>query len=85
LDTSFLSNWYSDASVSNYSKIEGSSLTNLRIGLRSDEGIDAILWVKNAFDENYLNFTSIQAGNSGAIYGQPGDPRTFGVTIKTSF
>lgn len=85
LETSFRTNWYSDASVSAYSLIEGSSLTNLRVGFRSNAGIDTTFWVKNAFDEQYLNFTSIQAGNSGAIYGQPGDPRTFGVTIKKEF
>ena len=85
LDTSFRSDWYSDASVSEYSKIEGSTLTNIRLGLRTDKGLETAFWIKNAFDEQYLTFTSIQAGNSGAIYGQPGDLRTFGITLRKSF
>lgn len=85
VDTSWRSDWYSDSSVSEYSKIEGSSVTNLRIGFRTENGLDTTFWIRNAFDEQYLNFTSIQAGNSGAIYGQPGDPRTLGVTIRKTF
>jgi iron complex outermembrane receptor protein len=84
-DLSYRSDWFSDASVSRYSLIKGSTLTNLRLGFRTQRALDVTLWIKNVFDEQYLSFTSIQAGNSGAIYGQPGDPRTFGVTLRKSF
>ncbi|ESQ75625.1 TonB-dependent receptor [Asticcacaulis sp. AC402] len=84
-DLSYRSDWYSDASVSKYALIEGSTLLNLRTGFRGDGGTDVTFWVKNALDEEYLAFTTVQAGNSGAIYGQPGDPRTYGVTVRKAF
>ncbi|MFT3931004.1 MAG: TonB-dependent receptor [Spongiibacteraceae bacterium] len=84
-DVSFRSNWNSDASVSKYAEIAGYGLVNFRTGFKADNGTDVTLFVRNAFDKEYLNFVSIQAGNSGAIYGQPGDERTYGVTIKTEF
>ncbi|ESQ87470.1 hypothetical protein ABAC460_19275 [Asticcacaulis sp. AC460] len=84
-DTSFRSEWNSDASVSKYAVIEGSTVTNLRLGYRASGGTEAFLWVKNAFDEEYLTILTIQQGNSGAIFGQPGDPRTFGVTVRRKF
>lgn len=84
-DVSYRSSWNSDASVSQYTEIDASTLVNLRIGYRASGGTEAFIFIKNAFDEEYLQFTSIQAGNSGAIYGQPGDPRTIGVTIRRTF
>lgn len=84
-DISFRSDWYSDASVSRYSLIKGSTLVNLRGGFRTYKDTEVQLWVRNALDEAYLNLVTIQAGNSGAIYGQPGDPRTWGVTVRKSF
>ena len=84
-DASYRSDWNSDASTSKYAEIKASTLLNLRAGFRSNDGLEATLWVKNAADAHYLAFTSIQAGNSGAIYGQPGDPRTYGVTIRKAF
>ena len=84
-DLSYRSDWNSDASVSEYSDIDASTLVNLRLGFRAASGTDLFLWVRNAFDEEYLQFTSVQAGNSGAIYGQPGDPRTVGLTLRKAF
>jgi iron complex outermembrane receptor protein len=84
-DVSYRSKWNSDSSVSKYAEIKDSTVANLRLGYRSSGGTEAFLWIKNAFDEEYLQFTTIQAGNSGAIYGQPGDPRTVGVTIRRTF
>jgi iron complex outermembrane receptor protein len=84
-DWSYRSKWNSDASVSKYLEISGVSLVNLRAGFRTKSGIEALLFVRNAFDKNYLSFASIQAGNSGAIYGAPGDKRSVGVTVKTQF
>jgi iron complex outermembrane receptor protein len=84
-DATFRSNWLSDASSSEYSEINGSEIVNLRFGYRSEGGTDAFISVRNALDEEYLLFTSIQAGNSGAIYGTPGDPRTVTFTLRRSF
>ncbi|EGF93480.1 tonB dependent receptor family protein [Asticcacaulis biprosthecium C19] len=84
-DANYRSDWNSDASVSKYAVIEASTIANFRFGYRTPNGLDTYFWVKNAFDEEYLTILTIQQGNSGAIYGQPGDPRTFGVTIRKAF
>lgn len=84
-DVSWRSHWNSDASVSKYAEIKGSVITNLRIGFRSHSGTDVFIWAKNLFDRDYLDFVTIQAGNSGAIYGQPGAPRTVGLTVRKAF
>jgi iron complex outermembrane receptor protein len=41
--------------------------------------------VRNAFDENYFEFLAVGPSNTGLIAGQPGDPRTWGVTLRASF
>lgn len=84
-DLSFRSDWNSDASVSKYLVVEGSTLINLRLGFRTDNGTDVSLYARNAFDEDYLSFLSIQAGNSGAVYGHVGDPRNIGIRVKAEF
>ena len=84
-DLSYRSDWNSDASVSKYLVVEGSTLVNLRVGFRTDNGTDVSLYVRNAFNEDYLSFLSIQAGNSGAVYGHVGDPRNIGIRVKAEF
>lgn len=84
-DATYRSNWFADASSSIYTEIDPSTLLNLRFGYRTDAGTDAYITIRNATDEEYLLFTSVQAGNSGAIYGTPGDPRTIAFTLRRSF
>ncbi len=42
-------------------------------------------WVRNAFDTEYFDFLTAAPGSTGLIVGQPGDPRTFGVTLRGRF
>jgi len=84
-DLSYRTDYSSDASVSRYLEIDGYALLNLRLSFRADNGWEAVVWAKNALDQDYMSFLSVQAGNSGLIIGQPGDPRTVGVTLRTSF
>jgi len=84
-DASYRSAYYADAAVSEYARIDGYALVNLRAGFRADAGWEAYVFVKNAFDEDYLQFVSIQTGNSGLVIGNPGDPRTAGVTVRARF
>ena len=66
--------------------INGYTLTNLRAGARLEDGRwDAFLWVRNAFDTKYFDFLTAAPGSTGLIVGQPGDPRTFGVTLAKRF
>jgi len=78
-------NFSSNPSPSTYTWVDGYSLANFRLGFRTESGFDVFGWVRNAFDSNYFEQLSVPSGNTGLITGNPGDPRTFGVTIKAEF
>ncbi|MEK7342342.1 MAG: TonB-dependent receptor [Pseudomonadota bacterium] len=84
VDGNYRSRWNSNASPSAYTEVKGYALTNFRGGFRGD-GFDVFGWVRNAFDVNYIELLQVAPGNVGLIAGQPGDPRTWGGTIKFSF
>ncbi|WP_288413637.1 TonB-dependent receptor [uncultured Sphingomonas sp.] len=84
-DGSYRSRFSSNPSPSAYTYIDGYSISNFRLGYRADKGWNAFLWLRNAFDENYYELLATQSGNTGLIVGQPGDPRTYGVTVSASF
>jgi len=84
-DASYRSTYNSDASVSKYTEIDGYGIVNLRAGFRSDAGWEAFVFVKNALEEEYLQFVTVQAGNSGLVIGAPGDPRTIGLTLRARY
>lgn len=84
VDGNYRSRWNSNASPSIYTEVKGYALTNFRGGFRGD-GFDVFAWVRNAFDVNYIDLLQVAPGNTGLIAGQPGDPRTWGGTIKVSF
>ncbi|BAV64812.1 TonB-dependent receptor [Sphingobium cloacae] len=84
VDGNYRSHWNSNASPSIYTDVKGYALTNFRAGFRG-EGFDIFGWVRNAFDVNYIENLQVAPGNTGLIAGQPGDPRTWGGTIKFSF
>ena len=84
IDGNYRSHWNSNASPSIYTEVKGYALTNFRAGFR-DEGFDVFAWVRNAFDVHYIETLQVAPGNTGLIAGQPGDPRTWGGTIKFSF
>ena len=66
-------------------RIDGYALINLRAGYISSQYWEAFVWVKNLFDAEYVQYLSVQPGNSGAVFGLPGDPRTFGVTFRVKY
>ncbi len=84
VDGNYRSNFSSNPSASIYTWIDGYALTNFRAGFRGD-GFDVYGWVRNAFDVNYFELLQTAPSNVGLIAGQPGDPRTWGGTIKFSF
>jgi len=83
-DGNYRSRFSSNPSPSAYTWIEGYSLSNVRAGYR-EGGINVFGWVRNVFDQNYFELLSTQSGSTGLIVGQPGDPRTYGVTLSTRF
>jgi len=83
-DTSYRSSFSSSATASAYMFVDGYSLVNARIGFRAAAGWTVSLWSRNLFNKDYYDLLSAAPGNSGLIVGQPGDPRTFGVTLRLS-
>ena len=84
VDASYRSSYYSDASTSIYTRLPEQLVFNLRTGFKGDNW-DASFWVKNLFDEEYLQFVTIQTSNSGLVIGTPGDQRTLGVTLRARY
>jgi len=84
VDGNYRSHFQSNASPSIYTKINGYALTNFRAGFRGD-GFDVFGWVRNAFDVRYIELLQVAPGNVGLIAGTPGDPQTWGGTIKFEF
>jgi iron complex outermembrane receptor protein len=83
-DGNYRSRFSSNPSPSAYTWIEGYSLSNVRAGYRKND-FNVFGWVRNAFDQKYFELLSTQSGNTGLIVGQPGDPRTYGLTVSKRF
>jgi len=83
-DGSYRTRFSSNPSASAYTWIDGYSLHNFRAGWKRDD-LNVYGWVRNAFDQHYFELLSTQSGSTGLIVGQPGDPRTYGLTISKSF
>lgn len=81
VDGNYRSSFSSNPSPSIYTNVAGYALTNLRAGFRSD-AFELYGWVRNLFDVNYFDLLQVAPSNVGLIVGQPGDPRTFGATLK---
>jgi len=84
-DASFRTRFSSNPSPSLYTWVPGYALHNFRLGYRQGDDLNLFAWVRNAFDRNYFELLSAQSGSTGLIVGQPGDPRTFGVTVSKRF
>ena len=83
-DGSYRSSFSANPSPSAYTYIDGYSLANFRLGAKAGRW-NSFVWVRNAFDRDYLEVLATQSGSTGLIVGQPGDPRTYGVTASLSF
>jgi len=83
-DASYRSSFSSSASASRYLVVAGYSLLNARVGFRTPNGWTLSFWARNLLNEDYFDLLSPAPGNSGLYVGQPGDPRTFGLTLRVS-
>lgn len=84
VDGSYRSRFSSNASRSAYTDIDGYALVNFRLGFRTGD-FDVFGWVRNAFEAEYFEQLAVTPGNTGLIAGQPGDPRTWGMTVRARF
>jgi iron complex outermembrane receptor protein len=81
-DYSHRSSFNTTATNSAWGEVQGYGLANARIGLRTADGLlDVSLWAKNLFDKDY--FSNLSAANTGVVTGQLGEPRTYGLTLRT--
>jgi iron complex outermembrane receptor protein len=81
-DSSLRSDYNSDTSASQYTRIAGYGLTNAKIGYHVGANWEVALFARNLFDAEYVTALTLQTGNSGLILGQPGEPRVVGVTVR---
>jgi iron complex outermembrane recepter protein len=81
-DYSYRTAQYTTVADSRYSRIPGYGSLNLRFGIRSTDGrYDVQFWARNVTNKTY--YLTLSADNFGAIRGTLGDPRTYGVTLRT--
>ena len=85
VDGNYRTSFSSNPTPSIYTNIKGYALTNYRVGFRTETGFNLFGFVRNAFDVDYFEQLAVPSGNTGLIVGQPGDPRTYGITIATTF
>ena len=84
-DGSYRSTFSSNPSPSAYTQIKGYSLSNVRAGFKATNSWNVFGWLRNAFDKDYYEVLALQSGSTGLVVGQPGDPRTYGVTLSKTF
>jgi iron complex outermembrane recepter protein len=82
-DFSLRSNFNVTANDSIYGNIPGYGLLDLRLGARTADGrYDLFLWSHNATNTDYYLVRGVTAPFSGLLYGNIGDPITFGATLR---
>ncbi len=83
-DYSYRSATNSTASLSRYSDIPAYALVNLRFGIRAEDGrYDIQFWGRNVANSTY--YLSLAANNTGAVTATLGEPRTYGLTLRTKW
>ena len=83
-DDSYRSSEFSQSTNSIYSKLPSLNLLNLRLGVRDpDHGWDVYLFGKNVDSERY--YTNLTSLPYGYVIGTPGDPATYGVTLRVHY
>ena len=85
VEASYRSKTSGDPSASQYTVIDGYTIVNLAVGFRQAGPWEVFFWVKNLFDEEYIQNLTVQAGNSGLIVGTPNDPQLFGLTVRARY
>jgi iron complex outermembrane receptor protein len=85
VDANTRSSFSSNPTPSIYTQVAGFTIANFRAGFRTDSGLNIFGWLRNAFDAEYFEQLAVPSGNTGLIVGQPGDERTYGLTIAYNF
>ncbi|MFZ2869812.1 TonB-dependent receptor [Zavarzinia sp.] len=84
-DFNYVSAYKTEAS-SDYTRVKGRGITNLKVGLRSaDRRWSLALWANNLFDVNYDTAQASLPLNLGGTVVVPGDPLMLGVTATLRY
>jgi iron complex outermembrane receptor protein len=82
-DVSYRSSFYAAVNLDPFSKVDAYTLVGLHAGVRQPNGRwDLSFWVRNLFDQNYYNTKSVSS-TYGVVLAALGDPRLFGVTLRS--
>jgi iron complex outermembrane receptor protein len=85
VDYSYRSSFYDSNNDSIYSIIPSYDIVNARLGVRVGKRWDASIWARNLFDKDYYEYFQPGAFNSGILQTRPGEPRTWGFTLRAQF
>ena len=85
MEATYRGDMYGDPTDSRYTLLQGYALLNASLGFRAAKGWEAFLFARNLTGTNYMQNVTVQAGNSGLVVGTPGDPRTYGVTLRARY
>ena len=84
-DVSYRSTFFSAVNDDPFTKIKGYALVGAQLGLRASDGPwDISVWARNLLDKGYLTTSTVNA-TWGITQVGVGEPRTYGVTLKTRF
>ncbi len=84
-DASYRSSFFSAVNDDPFSRIKGYALVGAQLGLRAADGPwDVSVWGRNLFDKDYLVTSTVNA-TWGITQVGVGEPRTYGVTLRTRF
>lgn len=61
------------------------NLVNLSFGISTASELDITLWARNLLDDEFIVFAFPAVAQAGTFSGAPGEPRTYGVTVRKSF
>jgi iron complex outermembrane receptor protein len=84
-DATYRSTFYSAVNDDPFSRIKGYALVGAQLGLRAANGPwDVSIWGRNLFDKDYLLTSTVNA-TWGITQVGVGEPRTYGLTLRTRF
>lgn len=84
-DASYRSSFYAAVNDDPFSRIKGYALVGAQLGLRAADGPwDVSVWARNLLDKDYLVTATINA-TWGLTQVAVGEPRTYGLTLRTHF
>lgn len=84
-DASYRSRFFSAVNDDPFTEIKGYALVGAQLGLRAANGPwDVSVWARNLLDKNYLTTATVN-GTWGLTQVAPGEPRTYGITLRSRF